>query len=1390
MKRQIQILITLTALGILASVAVAQPTAFTYQGRLGDGATPANGTYDLRFSVWTNSSGPAQVGVALTISATTVSNGFFTVSLDFGAGIFTGEERWLEIGVRTNGGGAFATLNPRQRFTSTPYAITAGSVTGVVPNASLAGTYSNAVTFNNAANQFTGAFTGNGGGLSNVNAQTVGGFLPGSFWQLSGNNVLAGQFLGSTNAQALVLKVNGQDAMRYEPTFETPNVVGGWSSNYVLPGLTGVTIGGGGSLFLFNGSPQPNVVTSNGYYGTIAGGYNNTVQGYGGVVAGGSVNSVIGDFGFIGGGQFQLIDTGSGYSVIGGGFSNSLPSGSAYSTIGGGAYNSTGTNVFSSTVAGGYGNVIRNDSFNSAIGGGYTNVISTNSPASVIAGGVINIIGRNSGATTIGGGAYNYNVGYYATVSGGGGNTNGSSYAVIAGGLNNVIRENVDYGFIGGGNANAIQTGSGYSVIAGGFANAIETNAGFSVIGGGLGNSIQPFADQSVVAGGNANRIVNGARESFIGGGFANTIQTNATGSFIGGGAFNTNTAYTGFIGSGQNNFIGGASDAAAIVSGTVNSIGTNSGSSAIGGGSLNRISDNSGQAAIAGGWQNSIGTGSIRSVVAGGWGNSISNNSSQATIGGGFQNRATNNYATVGGGYQNLASGNANGTGDSATVAGGYQNAALGNNAVVAGGYFNLARGDNTAIGGGWLHTNETGFGVIGGGQQNRLESFARFSVISGGDHNTVSSNSTYSVISGGSTNRVGTNAPFATILGGYSNAVTAPYGTASGRRAKANHQGSFVWADSQDADFASTTSNQFNIRAMGGLRLETLTGSATLNGQPILSGTVPGGSLAGNYSNAVTFSNAANIFAGNGGSLSNVNAATLGGLGPSSFWKTTGNAGTVADVNFLGTTDAQPLDIHVAGTRALRIDPGTNYVPAFPPIPNIIGGSPGNFVVPTSVGNVIAGGGEYAELITNYITGFNYNSIGGGWDNHITNGFHNVIAGGEFNTIGAWEAGVIGGGNRNTVTNSFGAIGGGEWNTTAGYAATVPGGQLNVAGGDYSFAAGRQAKANHQGSFVWADSTAADFASTINDQFLIRATGGVGIGTTSPQQQLSVQSGMNIDQGDSNNGSVTHGLRFGSGSGEVIASKRTVGGNRWGLDFYTDFKNRMTILNTGNIGIGTTNPVRRVQVGDASVFGSEGMIRLASRSSTATPNNRTWECGVPQTGDDLTGDGYCFVIRDADTAVNRMVVRWDTGFVGIGLNNPTNKLHVAGGVSATAFVNTSDRNAKENFKPISAQEILAKVATLPITKWNFKEMKDGEHLGPMAQDFYAAFGLGGSDKTITTSDEGGVALAAIQGLNQKLEEREAVLRTELTLKEKEIAALKQRLDALEEIIRRQPAN
>src|ERR1700736_5387550 len=106
-----------------ANLLCAQTTSFTYQGRLTDGGNAANGSYDLQFALFDASSGGTQIGSTLTRSAVSANGGVFSVSLDFGVNAFPGADRFLEIGVRTAGGGAFTILSPRQQITSTPYAI-------------------------------------------------------------------------------------------------------------------------------------------------------------------------------------------------------------------------------------------------------------------------------------------------------------------------------------------------------------------------------------------------------------------------------------------------------------------------------------------------------------------------------------------------------------------------------------------------------------------------------------------------------------------------------------------------------------------------------------------------------------------------------------------------------------------------------------------------------------------------------------------------------------------------------------------------------------------------------------------------------------------------------------------------------------------------------------------------------------------------------------------------------------------------------------------------------------------------------------------------------------------------------------------------------------------
>jgi hypothetical protein len=278
--------------------------------------------------------------------------------------------------------------------------------------------------------------------------------------------------------------------------------------------------------------------------------------------------------------------------------------------------------------------------------------------------------------------------------------------------------------------------------------------------------------------------------------------------------------------------------------------------------------------------------------------------------------------------------------------------------------------------------------------------------------------------------------------VAGGYKNLAGGDYSFAAGQQAQALHQGSFVWADSQNAIFPSTANDQFSVRAQGGVRFVTGGAGFAVDGQPALTGTTLGaGQLSGNYPNAVTLTNGSNVFggngggltnvnasslqagnypnavaltngsnlfAGNGGGLTNVNASSLQGLDSTGFWKTSGNAGTTPGVNFLGTSDTQPLELHVNGHRALRLEPNDDLARKVLDAPNIIAGSPHNFAGNGVVGATISGGGGSIiplfdwNYMTNSVTG-DFGTVGGGGAN-TASGHYSAVGGGSTNTANAF--------------------------------------------------------------------------------------------------------------------------------------------------------------------------------------------------------------------------------------------------------------------------------------------------------------------------------------------------------------------------------------------------
>jgi formylglycine-generating enzyme required for sulfatase activity len=173
-------LLLFATLGCPVATVFAQGTAFTYQGQLNDGGCPANGSYDLTFTLFNANTNGVAIAGPVTNSAVLVTNGLFTVTIDFGAGVFNGQTNWLQIGVETNGGGSFTTLTPLQELTPTPYAIYSANAGNAVTAATAAtagsATSATLATTATTANSFSGSLSGDVTGTQGATVvSTVGG---------------------------------------------------------------------------------------------------------------------------------------------------------------------------------------------------------------------------------------------------------------------------------------------------------------------------------------------------------------------------------------------------------------------------------------------------------------------------------------------------------------------------------------------------------------------------------------------------------------------------------------------------------------------------------------------------------------------------------------------------------------------------------------------------------------------------------------------------------------------------------------------------------------------------------------------------------------------------------------------------------------------------------------------------------------------------------------------------------------------------------------------------------------------------------------------------------------------------------------------------------------
>ncbi|UCD29675.1 MAG: tail fiber domain-containing protein [Planctomycetota bacterium] len=265
-------------------------------------------------------------------------------------------------------------------------------------------------------------------------------------------------------------------------------------------------------------------------------------------------------------------------------------------------------------------------------------------------------------------------------------------------------------------------------------------------------------------------------------------------------------------------------------------------------------------------------------------------------------------------------------------------------------------------------------------------------------------------------------------------------------------------------------------------------------------------------------------------------------------------------------------------------------------------------------------------------------YCNVGGGSHN-IADGTHCSVGGGYDNASTGNCCSTVGGGSGNTASGAVSTISGGGQNIASANYATIPGGLYNSATGEFSFAAGKEATASHDGSFVWNDNDDNPASSNRNNQFKVAADGGVQ---------------FELNEDTVHNETLTFDFRF----------------------------------------------------------------RL---STFPYDYNQVLACS---NGAKLTTGG--------------------------------------------AWTDASDRNLKENFTELDRTELLESIASLPITRWNYKmEGNACTHIGPVAQDFHAVFDVG-DDKGIAAMDQAGIALAAIQELYRQNQEQKKEIAELKTLVEK----------------------
>jgi hypothetical protein len=1348
----------------------AQGTAFTYQGRLTENGAPGNGSNDFTFTLYTAGSGGATVGTSNLVNDLFVTNGLFIATLDYGASAFDGSARWLQIAVRPGASvGAYTSLAPRQPITAAPYAIYAGGVTasgisGTIAPANIgAGSLTTVMLAAGAvgSNQLAAGAVTTGaladGAVTSPKVATVSNWFAVTFANptpiaddffgysvaaVGSDRVLIGAHHDDTGAgnagAAYLFSANGTLLTTFTNPFPAAFDFFGYSvaavgSDRVLIGAyqgdVGATDAGAAYLFNTNGALLTNF-------------FNHTPvlnEKFGCAVAAlGSDRVLIGawgnDTGATDAGAAYLFSTNGTLLTI---FTNPTPAandffGWSVAAVGSGrlligAYNDT---------SGGGGNA------------GAAYLFSTNGTLLTTFTNPTPVAGDHFGISVAALGSDRLLIG--ARLDDTGAPDSGAAYLfstngtllntftnptpadsdlfghTVAGLGNDRVLIGAHHNDTGAASAGAAYLFSAESFTPGLVADAVRAGsvtttslADGAVIAAKIGGVLQDGQIPELDASKTTSGILADARLS-------PNVALRA-----GGNAFTGNQTIAGSMVVDQDSQNNGNVSSNSLTFGSASGEGI---------ASKRTVGGNQWGLDFYTAFQNRM------TIVNGGnVGINKTNPATTLDVNGGVRARGgpPGAFGVNNNGY--AFSGNGNGDED-----GGMFSSANGQVEFYANALERMRITDTGNVGIGTTQPSARLSLVAPGASEVGGTARSATLLTSAGDLGTVAGNELALATFGfgsGNNSSLGIHAlRVANDSGWPDTAIGLGMDVDNTVRA-----GASLWLHANGNVGIGTNSPSTKLEVNGAVTASSFSGNGSgltsLNGSQLTSGTVNNLALA---DDAV---DGAKIL--NGSILSkDVNAASF----DTTFWRNVGNAAT-GEGQFVGTTDNQPLEFKVNNQRALRLEPTANVPAVFSGIVNVVGGSPANFVGAGVRGATIAGGGAvlytFADPslpLPNKVTA-DFGTVGGGYGNTSD------------------RLATVGGGADNTASGGHATVGGGGENNSSAAYATIGGGGVNViqSGADWATIGGGRENT------IQTNAAAATIGGGLdNTNWAFLATIGGGYWNTIQTNATAATIGGGYrNMIHTNAGAAT--IAGGNGN-RIYALVATIGGGY--LNTIQPSADSATIGGGRGNTISTSAEFATTGGGNFNSIQPYAHYATIPGGSENSATNYAFAAGhrakANHTGAFVWADS-----TDADiasTATDSVTMRASGGYRLF--SNGAGAAGASLAPNATSWGILSDRNVKKDFAPVDQRTILEKLAALSITQWHYEwESPDvTPHIGPTAQDFKAAFYPGTDDKTITTQEADGVALAAIQGLNQKVEEKEA-----------RIVELERRLEKLERLISRE---